>query len=151
MRVRPLLRRDGKTLKQLASSFVERDNQRPTVTQMASLASQRIHDELACCNTQGLLQTLTRARAVSPHAVEPVEVVNVLGPRSVEVDVTRAQYAALTSKKFSIPLNMHKLAGEVLIPKTTVEERVVYIRHLADAQFLIENLNPDKKTLKNSV
>eukprot|EP00450_Noctiluca_scintillans_P009198 CAMPEP_0194496706 /NCGR_PEP_ID=MMETSP0253-20130528/13890_1 /TAXON_ID=2966 /ORGANISM="Noctiluca scintillans" /LENGTH=243 /DNA_ID=CAMNT_0039338131 /DNA_START=21 /DNA_END=748 /DNA_ORIENTATION=- len=44
---------------------------------------------------------------------------------------------------------MHKLAGELLIPLTTVEERVVHIRCLSDAQLLVHNLYKDKRTMRN--
>ena len=102
----------------------------------------------------GLLRTSHRRFGAFPirrSLAEHMDVVNVLNPRSVEVEVTTSQFSALACKTLSMPLNMHKLAGEMLIPLTTVEERVVHIRDSADAQLLIDSLNPDKKTVKHNL
>ena len=82
---------------------------------------------------------------------ESVRVVQVLCPRSVEVVGSRSQMSGLQGRQLSMPLNMHKLAGELVIPLTTVEERIVHIRDSRDARALIDNLKADRRTLKHPV
>ena len=83
--------------------------------------------------------------------ISTLSVVSAPSPQVAEVDVQGVQPQALENIMVSLPLNMHKLAREVLIPMTTVAERILYLTDVQDVRRLFASLDPDTRVLTESL
>ena len=89
---------------------------------------------------------LRRAQEIST-----LSVVSVPSPQVVEVDVQSFQPQALEDSTVSLPLNMHKLAREVLIPMTTVQERILHLTDVQDVRKLFASLDPHTRVVTETL
>ena len=82
------------------------------------------------------------SRSLRAQRISTLSVVNVASPQVAEVEVQGCQPQALMDSTISLPLNMHKLAREVLIPMTTVQERILHLTDVQDVRRLFDCLDP---------
>lgn len=80
-----------------------------------------------------------------PHASRTLSVSKIVDHRTFEVCLETQDLQLLREgAEIHTPMNMHKLCGEIIIPSTTVEERVICIGGQEDVAKLLLELEGDK-------